>query len=109
MRQHLKNRLTPGILEAIAQRKTSAKDVAKLYGVSETHLSKALKALNLQKIPAPTPEHKRKAHILMVTRTKVRQELAEKVRLGTKTIHNAAREANCSLRTMYRYVEANND
>lgn len=101
---NLKDRLTPGILEALAKRKASAKSVAALYNVSEAYLSRTLKELHLHKIPAPTMEQKRTSKMLKANRTAHRLALAKQV-LASKPIRIAAREANCSIRTMYRYVE----
>lgn len=103
MRISLSKRLTKGILEALAQRKASSKDVAKLYNVSEAHLSRTLRDLGLQKIPAPTMEQKRLSKLLKASRTAHRLELAKLV-LQNKPIYIAAKEANCSISTIYRYI-----
>lgn len=104
MRTPLTQRLAPGILEAIAQRKTTVKAVARLYGVSEGYLSRTLKSLKLQRIPAPTVAHKRNSKVLKAVRTQFRLELAKKA-LNGSPVQLLAREANCSVRTIYRYVE----
>ena len=104
MRISLDKRLTAGILEALKQRQTSVKAVSKLYRVSEGYLSRTLKRLHLQRIPAPTMAHKRNSKILKASRTQHRVELARKTLQG-KPIPEAAKEANCSPRTIYRYLE----
>lgn len=127
MTQTLKQKLTPGILAALAQRKTTARAVAKLFDVSESHFSHTIRNLienkrcgvppdqteahlaeALQEFilrpPAPTVTKKKNAHELKVSRTSFRLDLAHKVVNKTRTVHAAAREANCSVRTMYRYV-----
>lgn len=104
MRIPLDKRLAPGILEALKLRKTSVKAVAALYHVSEGYLSRTLKRLNLQRIPAPTMAQKRNSKTLKAARTLHRVELARKALQG-KPVHLAAKEGNCSTRTIYRYLE----
>lgn len=104
MRTPLHQRIAPGILEALAQRKTTIKAVARLYGVSEGYLSRTLKQLNLTRIPAPTVAHKKHSKALKAIRTQFRLDLAKKALQGTP-VPQVAREANCSVRTMYRYLE----
>lgn len=101
----LRERLTPGILEALRLRQTSSRAVAKLYEVSESYLCRTLAELNLERIPAPTMEQRKASRVLTAARTYHRTQLAKEVKAGRKTVVTAAREAGCSVRTIHRYME----
>lgn len=90
----LKAKLKP-YLEALRERRLTNRAVAKLLDVSEEHVSRVLKQLKLQKDPVPDPK-KRKA--LLQTRAELRSTLA-----NSMSITEAAKAANCSTRTIYRY------
>jgi predicted DNA-binding transcriptional regulator YafY len=104
-RKSLKDKLTPGILEALRLRQTSSKSVARLFDVSESYLCRTLADLALVRIPAPTMEQRRTSKMLKAARTYHRNQLAKAVKAKQKTLHQAAREGNCSTRTIHRYME----
>lgn len=103
----ISTKISPGIIEALEQRKTTAKAVAELYGITEGYLSRILgpKGLNIKRIPPPTITKKVKAKLLTQVRTEYRMTLARRVAEGNTDIKTAATEARCTIRTMYRYLE----
>jgi DNA-binding XRE family transcriptional regulator len=50
-------------------------------------------------------EQRRTSKMLKAARTYHRNQLAKAVKAKQKTLHQAAREGNCSTRTMHRYME----
>jgi hypothetical protein len=105
MRKPLENALSEGIIEALVQRQTTSRAVAAIYEVSEAHLCRTLKLMGVVRVPAPTTTKKAASKRLKATRTECRMALARRVVEEGKPIHEAAAEANCCVRTMYRYVE----
>ncbi len=80
-------------LERLVNREMTSRALAKTLNVSEAHLSRVLKANKITKAPIYKPDpalrEARKAH-----RIKVANSMAPE---------DAAKAANCSVRTIYRY------
>jgi DNA-binding CsgD family transcriptional regulator len=91
----LKLKIRPYLADLIARRVTN-REVARLLGVTEAYLSRTLKLLEVEKDPPANT--RKKQHELVATRKAHRQSLANQLPPA-----RAAREANCSLRTIYRY------
>jgi len=98
----LEKRLTPRILKDLETRKRSNKEVAEELGVSETYLSRMV-AARQAKEPGMTPLLREAASKIYKARKQTREMLAKKVNKGHITLELAAKEAGCSVRTMYRY------
>lgn len=103
----LLERLTKKMLADLQERKRRNRDVADELGVSETYLSRKIATLQA-KNPGETVAHRKAAQALFATRRGFREKLAKKIlsSKGRLTIAQAAEEANCSERTMFRYVQA---
>ena len=89
-------------LPALNARQTTLRDVAKELQISETYLCTVAKPL-LQRVESSTEYRKKRAN-LKENRTKYREFLANRAQKGEITIETAAVWANCSIRTMYRYL-----
>jgi transposase len=100
----LKSKLTPGLIEALVARKTTARAVAELLGTSESYLSRTLADMQVVKEPAPTAVRREKAK-LNASRREFRLSIARQVLDKTLSMRSATKLAFCSERTMYRYVE----
>lgn len=86
-------------LAALHARRTTKTALAHKLGISPTYLMRITPPLPLGPVVA-----QRKAQSKLATSRKAhRERLAIKVVAG-KSIEKAAVEANCSVRTMYRYV-----
>jgi transposase-like protein len=94
LKERLKTRVKP-LIAAIVNRQLTIRAAALQLGVTESYLSKVLISLNVERITAPTRQQvkelnaQRKAH-----RTHLANTLPPK---------EAAKAANCTLRTIYRY------
>lgn len=91
----LKTAIQPYI-EDLTNRLITNREVATILNVTESHLSRTLKDLGIKKIPAENTRLNQK--ILNKTRREHRQKLAQ-----TLTPERAAKLANCTVRTIYRY------
>lgn len=96
-------RLTPTLLKQLQQRKVTNSEAADKLGVSHTYLSRVVSALQ-KKEPGKTIAHRKAASEIYGTRRQFREKLAKAVLAGRKTTPEAAAEAQCSERTMFRYV-----
>jgi len=92
----LRDKIKPFIPQIISRELTNRALAAKL-GASETHICRLLKQLNVKRDAAPTRANKR---ALIQARQALRTVLANDPDL---TMVEAARRANCSVRTLYRY------
>ncbi len=101
----LEQRLTKKLLHALQTRKITNREAAEQLGVSETYLSRKVAAIQ-SKVPGETQPVREAAHKLFQTRRQFRERLAKKVLKSSMTVTQAAAEANCSERTMFRYVAA---
>lgn len=95
----------PEILEMLRLRQITNRTVAAQVGVSEAHLARVLAGLGVKKQRGEVVKQREAAKTLAETRKKHRQSLAKAVILGKKTIEQAAIQAGCSERTLYRYVQ----
>lgn len=99
----LKDRLTKTLLAQLRTRKIRNKDAAEQLGVSESYLSRTVAALQ-EKEPGKTVLARNEAHELATARRQHRERLAKEVKNGALDVETAAERANCSVRTMSRYV-----
>lgn len=98
MRIALIKRVTPEHLQDYLDRRLSAKDLACLYETKPQYVRKALP-------PRPKrAEDRLKKPELVRARREYRGLLAGKVDKGELTIEEAAKQAFCTVRTMYRYL-----
>lgn len=92
--------LTASQLKALQQRKITKTALAEQLGVSPTYLSR-----NTPKLPpGPVCAQRIQTHKLFETRKAFRIKLAKQVVSGRRGLESAAKEAHCSIRTLYRYV-----
>lgn len=103
----LAERLTQTMLKQLRTRKLTNAEAAEQLGVSETYLSRTVAAIQ-EKEPGKTTAARNASHKLYVTRRQTRETLAKKVLAKRQpiTLAEAAKQANCSQRTMMRYVAA---
>lgn len=87
-------------LKAIASRKVTKTEMAKRLGVSAAYLSRMTPKLP----PGPIRAQRLAIHELAATRRAFRSKLAKEVLKGRRSLESAAKEAHCSIRTLYRYV-----
>jgi predicted DNA-binding transcriptional regulator YafY len=90
-------------LSDLQKRKTTNAQAAELLGVSETYLSRKVAAMQA-KVPGTALQKRAAASTLYNTRRVFREQLAKKAAKGKMTVAEAAAEAECSERTMFRYV-----
>jgi hypothetical protein len=92
-------------------KKVSAKEIADKYGYSESYVLSTLSRMGVKRPydPDSTYRQQKSAALLAEIRREFRAYLAEKVVNEGFSIEKAAELANCSERTMFRYVsEAKN-
>lgn len=97
-------RLSPSLLEKLRTRKLTNAQAAEKLQVSESYLSRTVAALQT-KVPGPTVQVRKANSDLTKTRRNFRVTLAKQVLNGRKSVTLAAKEAGCSVRTMFRYIE----
>lgn len=101
----LADRLNAKLLKQLADRKVTNAVAAEALGVSETYLSRTVAAMGIEKKPGKTTAHRNARHELAAARNTHRATLAKKVNKGEMTIEAAAKNAKCSVRTMFRWCE----
>lgn len=101
----LRDRLTKAMLEKLRTRKMLNAEAAAILGVSETYLSRTVAAIQ-SKEQGVTTAARVQAMQLAAERRQHRERLAKEVKNGNLDVATAAQRANCSLRTMSRYVAA---
>lgn len=101
----LRDRLNKALLNQLQKRKITNAEAAASLGVSETYLSRVVAAMQ-DKVPGKTAAVRAAAKKIYKARTETRSQLAKKVLKGRLTVEEAAEQANCSARTMFRYVAA---
>lgn len=101
----LAERLNAALRKQLAERKVTNAAAAEALGVSETYLSRTVAAMGIEKAPGKTTAHRNARHELAALRNKHRETLAKSVNKGGMTIEAAAKAANCSVRTMFRWCE----
>jgi AraC-like DNA-binding protein len=99
----LAERLTKTILKQLYERKVTNLQIAERLGVSETYLSRTVASIQGKK-PGETAPRRTAASKIFNARLETRRTLAKRVVKGQLTTEKAAAQANCSLRTMQRYV-----
>lgn len=99
----LVERLTKRLLERLRTRKMTNAEAAEELGVSETYLSRTVAALQ-SKVPGETVIARNEASALATERRLYRERLAKEIKNGQLDLATAAKRANCSERTMSRYV-----
>lgn len=85
-------------LDQVRRREITNRELARVLGVSEWHVCRVLKQLKVERDPAKSTHAAGRA--LLEARAELRTELANDPSL---TLAQAARKANCSVRTIYRY------
>lgn len=97
------NRLGKRLLAQLRTRKITNREAAEQLGVSEWYLSRVVRSLQ-EKEPGKTTAQRAEAAKLAATRTKMREILAKKVLKNQITLAEAALQANCTERTIQRYM-----
>ena len=87
-------------LAALLSRRLTKTALAKRLGISATYLSRITPKLP----PGPVRAQRAKTKQLSDMRKAVRTKLAKQVASGRRSLESAAKEANCSIRTIYRYM-----
>lgn len=103
MNKPLIDRLTPSLLKKLQSRKITNSEAANSLNVSETYLSRVVATLQTKE-PGKTRIEREAAKTLFKARLNTRALLAKEVIKGTKTLAKACKSANCSERTMLRWV-----
>lgn len=98
-RLSLAKRISPRDLQDYLQRRLSCADIARMYGTQPKYVSEAL---------PKRPYSNRLAYKrqLRATRKEFRDNLAKQVDAGTMTVKEAAAQAFCSERTIFRHLQA---
>jgi hypothetical protein len=93
-------KITAAHLAALNTRKLTKVALAESLGVSVTYIAK-----NTPKLPpGPIRAQRARTKVLSDTRKAYRTRLAKQVLSGRRSLESAAKEAHCSIRTMYRYL-----
>jgi len=100
----LREKLTLALLDDLRLRKKTNAEVAKSLNVSPQYLSNVFNQLTDGRIPGPTSVYRLAEKKLVEARRAVRIREAKKVINKTKDLKTAAKTANCSERTLRRYV-----
>lgn len=99
----LVERLNMKLLEQLRTRRVTNRAAAEALGVSEIYLSRTLSELGATKVQGATTKHREARAKLDKARSQMRTVLAKKVNRQEMTIEQAAKDANCSVRTMFRW------
>lgn len=100
----LVDRLNAKLLKQLRERKVTNTAAAEALGVHETYLSRILKELGEEKTKGVTMAHREARAMLAQTREQYRAQLAKKVNRKEMTPEKAAKEAKCTVRTMFRWM-----
>jgi AraC-like DNA-binding protein len=95
--------LNATLRKQLRERKVTNEAAAEALGVHPTYLSRILKDMGEEKVKGATMAHREARNELVAARNKHRAELAKKVNRQEITIEKAAKDANCSVRTMFRW------
>ncbi len=102
----LRERLTEDIIEKLVSRQMTNAQAATLLGSSENYLGFVFnQVLEKRRKKGMISEKRENAKNLVQSRRQLRIREAKKVLQGAKDLAKAAKSANCSERTMRRYVE----
>lgn len=93
----LKEKLAP-YLELLKTRSVTNREVAAELGVNETYLSRVLGQMGLKKDPPQSASYRQRQHELFQARIEHRKNVAK-----TLPAKEAAKAANCSVRTITRW------
>lgn len=99
----LVERLNPKLMEQLRTRRVTNRAAAEALEVSEIYLSRTLNELGVTKVQGATTKHREARAKLDKARSQMRTMLAKKVNRQEITIEQAAKDANCSVRTMFRW------
>jgi hypothetical protein len=97
----------PDVIEDYRARKLSANALANLFGYRESYVLATLSRLGIKRPQngVSTYQIQKKNAVLASTRREFRDFLAKKVKKSEISLEKAAEIANCSERTMRRYVD----
>lgn len=95
--------LNAKLLKQLRDRKVTNEAAAAALGVHPTYLSRILCDRGEEKTKGKTAAHREARTKLVEARNSTRAMLARKVNAGGMTIEKAAKDANCSVRTMFRW------
>lgn len=104
IKETLLDKLTLPVIAAMQDRTVKHKDLALRFGVTATHLSRTLTANNFKRTPSAEYAARKKATLIYQARAENRRALAKKIAEGGMSIEVASKIANCSTRTMHRYL-----
>lgn len=99
----LVERLNDKLLEQLRSRKVTNEAVAEALGIHPTYLSRTLREMGFEKVKGATMAHREARSELADAREKFRAQLAKEVNRNKKTVEAAAKEAKCTVRTMFRW------
>jgi len=104
---NLKTRLLerPEIIVRLMTWEMTYEQAAQVLDVSVDHLTHTVIELVGRRKPAPAHQKRKLNSQLASTRKDYRKMLAFQVLNGSLTIENAAKQAKCTERTIYRYIE----
>lgn len=103
----LKTRLLerPDIIVKLMTWEMTYEEAAKILKVSTDHLTHTVIDLVGPRKPAPKFQQRKRNSELAATRKDFRLSLAYQVLAGTLSIEDAAEQAKCTTRTIYRYLD----
>lgn len=102
----LRERLTPQMLDDLKNRRVTDAALAKQLGVNPNYLNFVFNSvLKQHRIRGKESEKREKERELVQSRRQMRIKQAKRVLNGVISLEKAAKLANCSERTMRRYVE----
>lgn len=104
-RPNLADRITSDLLNRLQGREITTTQAARELGVSLTHLSRTLANVGFHKDPSEAVEGRKLAAIDFAERMEERKTLAEQIKFGRISFQQACEQANCSPRTMFRYLK----
>lgn len=99
------DRLPKRLLEQLRKRKITNAEAAAEMGVCETYLSRVVASIQTKE-PGKVNSARVEAAKLAAARRLYREQLAKDVKNEVMDLGTAAVRANCSIRTMQRYVAA---
>ena len=92
------------IIAKIQAKELTNRAAAKSLGISESWFSHLLTKQGVIRPPSPHVKYRQDRHELLQARKELHRQLADAVKRKTKTLAQAAKEGNCSQRTIYRVV-----
>jgi transposase len=98
----LKDRISTSVLKKLKTRKMTNAEAAEKYGVSPNYICRIVGEIQT-KNPGSTPTTRKAASIAAAERKTFRTQLAKRCAAGKMTWAEAAEQAGCSVRTIYRY------